>query len=532
MLSRLFPTQFDNNYRGHWLALWLFVPILLFRVAQSVAVMSDARYVLTHADAIPLDTYSAAGAATVVSFAWLLALLGLVLPLQGVVVLIRYRTMIPFMYLCLLLMDLGKRLVLLVNPIEEIRCGIRRAPRQPRTVRVHAHRLRPVAAAQTRRATTISSMNAPVPGSVHFGQRKVVGAILGALAGMVLGVLTVVTGFYALDDTPAYGWDLRPFLVLPLAAIAALLLAGAGAHTGIRMAARRAPAWRLLVPVAAVVVASPFGLYFFLFVVVPRVPARSSPSTKAEIEAWRGLVGTPDPDVGRQLAYEIEDCAEALGLALGADALVMGDCGRFALTRGGRPHPSQRRGGDNGWRWRVDLAPPESRVIVYADELLGGDPPVFEVWQSKLLVTRAHTGAPAYIVETDLSVVQAYRDCLEAGASRARLDGTWNGDWRTLPDVAGRVPECPDMRVTVEALNSAGNQNIDILDSRHETYRTVRIAVPSGSRGRQWIRTARARPPPLPRGSERALARHDQNDDRNRARPAARDLRAAAPGAM
>ena len=32
------------------------------------------------------------------------------------------------------------------------------------------------------------------------------------------------------------------------------------------------------------------------------------------------------------------------------------------------------------------------------------------------------------------------------------------------------------MRVTVEALNSAGNQNIDILDSRHETYRTVRIA--------------------------------------------------------
>ena len=118
MLSRLFPTQFDNNYRGHWLALWLFVPILLFRVAQSVAVMSDARYVLTHADAIPLDTYSAAGAATVVSFAWLLALLGLVLPLQGVVVLIRYRTMIPFMYLCLLLMDLGKRLVLLVNPIE------------------------------------------------------------------------------------------------------------------------------------------------------------------------------------------------------------------------------------------------------------------------------------------------------------------------------------------------------------------------------------------------------------------------------
>ena len=288
-------------------------------------------------------------------------------------------------------------------------------------------------------------MNAPVPGSVHFGQRKVVGAILGALAGMVLGVLTVVTGFYALDDTPAYGWDLRPFLVLPLAAIAALLLAGAGAHTGIRMAARRAPAWRLLVPVAAVVVASPFGLYFFLFVVVPRVPARSSPSTKAEIEAWRGLVGTPDPDVGRQLAYEIEDCAEALGLALGADALVMGDCGRFALTRGGRPHPSQRRGGDNGWRWRVDLAPPESRVIVYADELLGEIRPSSKSG-SRNCWSRARTPGPLPI-----SSKLTYPLCRRtATASRpAQVGRDWTapgtgtgGHSRTSPVVCPNVRTC------------------------------------------------------------------------------------------
>lgn len=118
MLDRLFPKQFDNNYRGHWLAIWLLVPILLFRVAQSVTVMFDPRYILINADAVPLDSFGAAGAEAVVSLAVLVALSGLVLPLQSIVVLIRYRAMIPFMYLCLLILDVGKRLLLLANPIE------------------------------------------------------------------------------------------------------------------------------------------------------------------------------------------------------------------------------------------------------------------------------------------------------------------------------------------------------------------------------------------------------------------------------
>ena len=51
------------------------------------------------------------------------ALLGmylLVIPLQSLVVLIRYRTMIPFMYLMPLLVQLGSRVLQTVNPIQRI----------------------------------------------------------------------------------------------------------------------------------------------------------------------------------------------------------------------------------------------------------------------------------------------------------------------------------------------------------------------------------------------------------------------------
>ena len=55
-------------------------------------------------------------------------------------------------------------------------------------------------------------------------------------------------------------------------------------------------------------------------------------------------VGLPNPGVGLQLAHKIEECAERLGLALGGEA--------------------------------------RTPVVVYADEILGANPPVFEICRS------------------------------------------------------------------------------------------------------------------------------------------------------
>ena len=117
MRARLFPKQFDNNYSGFWLALWLFVPIVVGRSIQGVESIINTRNVITGADGIPLDSFNAAAAQTVVSMFALLGLQLLVIPLQSLVVLVRYRAMIPFMFLVLLLVQIGSRALIALNPI-------------------------------------------------------------------------------------------------------------------------------------------------------------------------------------------------------------------------------------------------------------------------------------------------------------------------------------------------------------------------------------------------------------------------------
>src|SRR6185295_533993 len=117
MLNRLFPNQFDNNYRGHWLAPWLLGIVMAAKAMQGVQSIINTRDVLTTADGIALDRFNSASVEVVIALFALLGLYLLVLPLQSIVVLLRYRTMVPLMYLLLLLVNLASRVLALVNPI-------------------------------------------------------------------------------------------------------------------------------------------------------------------------------------------------------------------------------------------------------------------------------------------------------------------------------------------------------------------------------------------------------------------------------
>jgi hypothetical protein len=117
MLNRIFPRQFDNRYSGNRLAIWLFVPVVLIELLIGANSTFNARSVATGADGIPLDSFGAGGAQAVVAIFALLGLCRLLFALQGIVVLIRYRAMIPFMYLLLLILQLGSKALLLINPI-------------------------------------------------------------------------------------------------------------------------------------------------------------------------------------------------------------------------------------------------------------------------------------------------------------------------------------------------------------------------------------------------------------------------------
>jgi hypothetical protein len=117
MLNRIFPEKFDNAYRGHWLGLWLFVAIVAVRLAIGVNSILNTRLVATGPDAIPLASYDAGAQQAVLSLFALLGLSLVLFGLPGAVALIRYRTMIPFLYLLLLIQQLGGRVLSLMHPI-------------------------------------------------------------------------------------------------------------------------------------------------------------------------------------------------------------------------------------------------------------------------------------------------------------------------------------------------------------------------------------------------------------------------------
>lgn len=115
MLTRLFPRQIDNaSYQGHVLAIWLFVPVVLVKLLMGFNVAGlnpfvASRFVLINADGVPVDAYPPEAAAHLVfTFAaWGLALL--VLALLGLVVVIRYRAMLPLMILALTIEQVGRK---------------------------------------------------------------------------------------------------------------------------------------------------------------------------------------------------------------------------------------------------------------------------------------------------------------------------------------------------------------------------------------------------------------------------------------
>ncbi|MBJ18304.1 MAG: hypothetical protein CL933_02660 [Deltaproteobacteria bacterium] len=99
MSNRLLPTRIDNDYQGHPIALWFFAPITLLTVGRSLVHIfvpdGGAQSIAT----IPLDRMTSGGAEGIVLLFALWGLSQLLLGLLYVAVLIRYRALLPLMYL-------------------------------------------------------------------------------------------------------------------------------------------------------------------------------------------------------------------------------------------------------------------------------------------------------------------------------------------------------------------------------------------------------------------------------------------------
>jgi len=98
-LSRLLPVTITAAFPGHPIALWMFAPltlVTLWRSQHHLFAPDGGAQTIAH---IPLDAYPPAAAETIVGIFALWGLSQLILALLELLVLVRYRALIPLFYL-------------------------------------------------------------------------------------------------------------------------------------------------------------------------------------------------------------------------------------------------------------------------------------------------------------------------------------------------------------------------------------------------------------------------------------------------
>jgi hypothetical protein len=117
MFGRFLPQRIDNSYGGHTLALWLFALVVFMKTSIGLGTIFNGRNAATTADGIPLDTFTPAGAQAFLSVFAIWGLAQVTIGLLCILVLVRYRALVPFMFSLLLLEHLVRKLILYLMPI-------------------------------------------------------------------------------------------------------------------------------------------------------------------------------------------------------------------------------------------------------------------------------------------------------------------------------------------------------------------------------------------------------------------------------
>ena len=118
MLERVFPSASDFTYRGSRIALWLLGLVLVLKIAIALGAIFNGHYAATIADGIPIDSYTPQGAQAFLSLFASLGLSQFMLGAFGVVLLLKYRPLVPLFLLLLLVEYAARRGVAAYMPME------------------------------------------------------------------------------------------------------------------------------------------------------------------------------------------------------------------------------------------------------------------------------------------------------------------------------------------------------------------------------------------------------------------------------
>ena len=120
MIERLFPAAIDNTFPGKRLALWVFyamTALTLWRSQHHVfAADGGAQSIAT----IPLDSYSAGASETVIGVFALWGLAQLAMAFVMLLACVRYKALIPLLWLFLFVEWAGRFAISLYKPVETL----------------------------------------------------------------------------------------------------------------------------------------------------------------------------------------------------------------------------------------------------------------------------------------------------------------------------------------------------------------------------------------------------------------------------
>jgi hypothetical protein len=120
MVDKIVPKELTNHYQGKAIAKWVFIAMVVLTLARSLAhiFLSDggAQSIAT----IPLDDFTSSGAEVVIGMFAQWGLIQLLFGLFYVIVLWRYQSLIPLMWLFIFFEWTGRLLLGLAKPMETV----------------------------------------------------------------------------------------------------------------------------------------------------------------------------------------------------------------------------------------------------------------------------------------------------------------------------------------------------------------------------------------------------------------------------
>jgi len=120
MFDKIFPKELSNTYQGKTIAKWVFIAFVIMTIARSLAHIflpdGGAQSIAT----IPLDDFTSSGVAVVIGIFAQWGLTQLMFGLVYLIVLWRYQSLIPLMWLFIFFEWIGRLLVGFAKPMETV----------------------------------------------------------------------------------------------------------------------------------------------------------------------------------------------------------------------------------------------------------------------------------------------------------------------------------------------------------------------------------------------------------------------------